>query len=211
MAVELTSLNDHALIYRAKLFAAAHFKHLPANKLPGFSKGWVYRFRKRHGIYSIHKHGEAASVSASNVVDGRVDMRKLTDMYPLQDIYNMDETSFFYRADCSRTLSISRNPWMNGGIFKDWLRTLDLRMGLEKRRILLLVDNVSSHMRAAVALWNVRLEFLPKSPTSMLQPLDQGIIACVKRTFTRVKIEDCVDRYVAGLPQQIISIRTAVD
>ncbi|OWZ08862.1 Tigger transposable element derived 4 [Phytophthora megakarya] len=97
---------------------------------------------------------------------------------------------------------------MNGGIFKDWL---DLRMGLEKRRILLLAHNVSSHMRPPVALWNVRLEFLPKNTTSMLQPLDQGIIVCVKRSFTRIKIEDSVDRYVAGHPQQIISIRTAED
>ncbi|EGZ08704.1 hypothetical protein PHYSODRAFT_318663 [Phytophthora sojae] len=219
---------------------------------PGFSKGWAYRFRKRHDIRCIRKQGEAASVKPSSVDGGRAKMREITDRYELPDIYNLDETSFFYHADAPRTLSrkkmvagykadktqltmvvatnadgsdkqsllfigkmaqprASKKAWMNTHIFHDWLRELDMCMLLAGRRILLLVDNVSSHTRPSIPLFNVRLEFLPKNTTSVLQPLDQGIITCTKSKFMRIKVEDSVDKCIAGKPQVKISILMAVE
>jgi hypothetical protein len=105
MAVEVQSLTYYGLIYLAKLFVNEHCRYWPADKLPGFSKGWVYRFRKRHGIRCRRKQGEAGSVPVDAIEDGRSDMRKLTDRYAFKDIYNMDETSFFYRAEAPCTLS----------------------------------------------------------------------------------------------------------
>lgn len=194
-------------------------------------------------------------------------MRVITDMYSLRDIYNMDETAFFYHAESPRTLSRqgkvsghkadktrstmavatnadgsdklpllfigksmkprafkghdvtaelcveytnSKKAWMNGMIFLRWLHALDHRMKRANRHILLLVDNVSSHMKPLNPLTNVRLEFLPKNTTSVMQPLDQGIIANIKRIFSRIKMEDCINRYIAGQPQQKISIFTAI-
>jgi hypothetical protein len=84
-------------------------------------------------------------------------------------------------------------------------------MQQDDRHILLLVDNVSSHMKPDVPLTNVKLEFLPKNTTSVLQPLDQGIIACIKSRFSRIKMETSIDRYVAGLPQEKIAIDTAME
>ncbi|KAE8883537.1 hypothetical protein PF005_g13141 [Phytophthora fragariae] len=268
MAEQVSTITDYSLVFRAKLFWDEHFSTYPAEKRPGFSKGWVYRFRKRHGIRCIRKQGEAASVKPSSIVDGRARMRELTEKYELRNINNMDETSFFYHADAPRTLSRratvsghkadktrltmavttnadgsdklpllfigraakprafknhnvanefdadytnSKKAWMNTSLFQSWLLQLDLRMILEQRYVLLLVDNVSSHVTPSVPLRNVKLEFLPKNTTSVLQPLDQGIIACIKSRFTRIKIEDSVNRYIAGLPQEDISILTAID
>ncbi|KAE8878808.1 hypothetical protein PF005_g14531 [Phytophthora fragariae] len=50
MEKNISKIIDKALMYRSKLFFEAHFTHLPADKRPGFSKGWAHRFRKRHGI-----------------------------------------------------------------------------------------------------------------------------------------------------------------
>ncbi|KAK1937943.1 Tigger transposable element-derived protein 6 [Phytophthora citrophthora] len=84
----------------------------------------------------------------------------------------------------------SGKVWMNSDLFQDWLQALNLRTILEGRHILLLVDNVSSHKEPQVPLSNVRMEFLPKNTTSVLQPLDQGVIACIKQRFNRIVSTD---------------------
>ncbi|ETP38761.1 hypothetical protein F442_13687, partial [Phytophthora nicotianae P10297] len=79
MEMAMKTLTDHALLYRSKLFVEEHYKSLPADKRPGFSKGWLHRFKKRHGIRCQRKQGEAASVDTATVADGRANMRCMTD------------------------------------------------------------------------------------------------------------------------------------
>lgn len=100
--------------------------------------------------------------------------------------------------DLGVTYTNSGKGWMTSSVFIEWLLALDERMRGEKRSILLLVDNVSSHVRPDVKLTNVRLAFLPKNTTSVLQPLDQGIISCVKRKFYAHKADYQFDQYLAG-------------
>ncbi|KAE9285650.1 hypothetical protein PF008_g26863 [Phytophthora fragariae] len=71
-------------------------------------------------------------------------------------------------------------------------------MRQKRRRILLLVDNASSHYDDGLALTNVRLAKLPPNTTSKRQPLDQGIIYCVKREVLRKKMEHALDRIEEG-------------
>jgi hypothetical protein len=54
-------------------------------------------------------------------------------------------------------------------------------MKKENRKILLLVDNATSH--GTVVLSNVIVYFLPPHVTSEFQPLDQGIIRVVKAYY----------------------------
>ena len=67
--------------------------------------------------------------------------------------------------------------WMNNKIMTALLATLNrglLRIG---RKILLLIDNVSSHDPALQEKFsNIKTAFLPINTTSKLQPLDAGII-----------------------------------
>ena len=63
----------------------------------------------------------------------------------------------------------NKKAWMASSIFDDWIRSFDKQMKLQKRNVLLFVDNAPSHPRAT--LTNVKLAFLPANTTSMCQPM----------------------------------------
>ena len=66
---------------------------------------------------------------------------------------------------------------MNTDIMNTVIAKLNRRMVKEKRNILLLMDNVSSHSPfLCESFSNVKVVFLPVNTTSRLQPLDAGII-----------------------------------
>jgi hypothetical protein len=58
-------------------------------------------------------------------------------------------------------------------IYEEWLTELDHVMMKGKWKILLLVDNATSHQVTKV-MSNVSVKFFPSNLTSELQPLDQG-------------------------------------
>ncbi|KAM7291478.1 tigger transposable element-derived protein 4 [Ixodes scapularis] len=62
---------------------------------------------------------------------------------------------------------------------QDYLRRLDRVFEHQKRRVVIFVDNCGAH-GAVDNLKAIRLEFLPPNTTSVLQPMDQGIIQNVK-------------------------------
>ena len=53
------------------------------------------------------------------------------------------------------------------------------------RLALLFVDNASSHGTPTnlLPLQHIQLEFLPKNTTPLLQTLDLGMIACIKKSY----------------------------
>lgn len=61
-----------------------------------FSKGWLQKLQKRHGLKSRRVHGEAASVSSEAVEKGRLELQQITSAYSKRDTFNIDETAFFY-------------------------------------------------------------------------------------------------------------------
>ncbi|EGZ23940.1 hypothetical protein PHYSODRAFT_480573 [Phytophthora sojae] len=223
--------------------------------------------RQRNGISQKRKHGEAASVDDDAVEEGRKKIRKLTDAYPRSEIYNFDETAFFFRQDAKTTLTQKKavsgrkdpknritlalavnadgpdklpplyigsaavlrplqgrdvraelgviykhspKAWMTTSIFLEWLGEVNHQMWLKDRKILLLVDNVSSHVQPEVSFSNIRLAFLPKNTTSRLQPLDQGIIRSVKSKYSKKKVMDSVERYYDDRDQIKVDLYTAL-
>ena len=57
-------------------------------------------------------------------------------------------------------------------------------------KVLLIIDNVPGHLQSiSIEDENVQVIFLPPNMTSLLQPLDQGIISCVKASYTRQVFE----------------------
>jgi hypothetical protein len=61
-------------------------------------------------------------------------------------------------------------------IFKNELLKWDLELLVEDRKIILLVDNCTAYPDINNLLTNFKLVFLPANTTSVLQPLDQGIL-----------------------------------
>lgn len=72
----------------------------------------------------------------------------------------------------------NKKAWMTASIMEDFLIQLNKKMVIQKRHILLFLDNASSHPN--LKLSNVQLVFLPPNTTSETQPLDQGIINAIK-------------------------------
>lgn len=221
-----------------------------------FSQGWLSRFQKRHNLSSKRAHGEAASVCAGVVEEGRKKLQDVTQGYERRDVFNMDETAFFFCSAPSRTISTERiagrkqikkrltvavcsnadgttklpllfvgavqkprcflgksaaelglqyertaKGWMTSRLFEQWLSEFDSQMRVEKRRVLLLVDNVSSH-KASADLTNVTLQMLPPNTTSFLQPQDAGIIAAFKARIRKMQQRRVVDLFDELLSQE---------
>ncbi|OAF65431.1 hypothetical protein A3Q56_06574 [Intoshia linei] len=79
-------------------------------------------------------------------------------------------------------------------IFCDWVMAFDKKMASENRQVLLFVNNCLSHNSAyfnekLIYLKNTKLHFLPKNTTNSTQPLDAGIIKCVKHYYRRSIVE----------------------
>ena len=68
--------------------------------------------------------------------------------------------------------------WMTSQIFLKFLNEWDRKLRLSNRKIALLLDNATCHPKTT--LTNIQLQFLPPNTTSILQPLDNGIIKCFK-------------------------------
>ena len=67
-------------------------------------------------------------------------------------------------------------------IFEEWVRKLERRFQMEGRKIALLIDNCPAHPSVS-DLTNVQLVFLPPNTTSVLQPMDQGVIRSLKAHY----------------------------
>jgi hypothetical protein len=76
----------------------------------------------------------------------------------------------------------NKNAWMTGDIWKEWLKKLDRQIRSKKRQIVMLCDNCAAH-NSDVKLTNIKLVFMPPNTTSLIQPMDQGIIANFKQHY----------------------------
>ena len=81
----------------------------------------------------------------------------------------------------------NRTAWMTGAFFKEWAEELNQKMKNENRKVVLLIDNASSHSH--LVLSNVKLVFLPANTTGVLQPLDVGIIRMVKVYARKIMLQ----------------------
>lgn len=73
---------------------------------------------------------------------------------------------------------------MTSELFEKWLRDWDRDLVTKKKKILLLVDNCPAHPNVT-DLNSITLAFLPPNTTSVLQPMDQGIIRALKTNFRK--------------------------
>ncbi|CAG8531185.1 9492_t:CDS:2 [Racocetra persica] len=88
-----TILSDAMMIEKAKLLADE--LGVPEGKLY-FSSRWLQKFKERNGICQIKLHGEADSVDKDVITESLPLLQSKYSKYPLDRIYNMDETRLFY-------------------------------------------------------------------------------------------------------------------
>lgn len=78
----------------------------PSGEAP--SRGWLYRFQKRTGLWFSLRHGEGGSLNNVVVVEGAKELRSIVSKYNPRDVYSMDDTLFFYRREPKGTLTVDR-------------------------------------------------------------------------------------------------------
>ena len=80
----------------------------------------------------------------------------------------------------------NRKAWMISQLFTDVVKTLDRKMIAQNRKIILFLDNATCHnLLPGTNLSNIKLSFMPPNTTSLIQPLDQGIIRSFKAYYRR--------------------------
>jgi transposase len=82
---------------------------------------------------------------------------------------------------------------MTAGIFCEWVKKMDRRM--TGRKVALLLDNCPAHPKVITGLKNITIFYLPPNTTSILSPMDQGII----RNFKYYKKSSLNNRHVRCL------------
>src|SRR4051812_20006456 len=80
------------------------------------------------------------------------------------------------------------------------MKTFDLKMHEQNRKVCLIVDNFSGH-DFAYQPTNVQLEFFEPNLTSFVQPLDAGIIRCFKAHYQHAFCLCALDLDKAGEPE----------
>ena len=85
----------------------------------------------------------------------------------------------------------SKNAWMTGEIHHQIMSKLNNEMRLSNCHILYVCDNASSHQVQEYSY--IKFLMLPPHATSIMQPLDQGIILSAKRRYKKKLAE----RYLA--------------
>jgi|GraSoiStandDraft_52_1057288.scaffolds.fasta_scaffold34078_1 hypothetical protein len=98
-------LTDAILTEKAKQLADGF--GIPDETLK-FSAGWLQKFKERHGIRLRKLHGESSSVDTITITNALPLLKNICGTYPLERIYNMDETGLFYRLEPDHTLATRR-------------------------------------------------------------------------------------------------------
>lgn len=78
----------------------------------------------------------------------------------------------------------NKKSWMTITIFEAYLKRLDSKMRKAKRNIIIFVDNCAAHSKDA-KYSNIKLRFLPPNSTSLLQPMDRGVIKVFKQHYKK--------------------------
>ncbi|KAL2612614.1 hypothetical protein R1flu_024306 [Riccia fluitans] len=88
----------------------------------------------------------------------------------------------------------SVRAWMITPIFNQYLKELDVYFKRKGQKVLIFLDNAPVHIvDEATNLANIELCFFPPNLTSVLQPLDGGIIRSLKALYRKFEVVSLLD------------------
>ena len=74
--------------------------------------------------------------------------------------------------------------WMTSTISEKWLRKLDFQMRNSTQKIAMVLKNCTAHPNIN-GLTNIKLVFLPPNTMAKAQPMDSGVIRCLKAHYRK--------------------------
>jgi hypothetical protein len=119
-----------------------------------------------------------------------------TEKYPLLVIGESKNPRCFSQKEIPLPYSHNESALMTSIIFEEFFRMWDSDLEESGRKVLVFIDNCSAHPENLEGkLQNIKIVFLPPNTTSVLQPMDQGIIRNIKH-FYRSKIVSRMLRFM---------------
>jgi hypothetical protein len=107
-----------------------------------------------------------------------------TEKLPLFIIGKSKNPHCFRGRDKPLMYGNNKKAWMTQELFVTYLKQVNSKMMRQKRKIIMFLDNCSSHP-TDLLLSNIVIKFLPANTTSVLQPCDQGVIRSLKSGYRR--------------------------
>ena len=77
----------------------------------------------------------------------------------------------------------SKKAWNTAHLMEEWLHSFNHKMKTQGRKVILFLDNATCHPH--LSLSHVKLAWFPANTTSITQPMDQGVIYCLKKHYRR--------------------------
>ena len=114
-----------------------------------------------------------------------------------------------FRVDMYCDYFGNANAWMTKDLFAKFLINFDREMIRENRNVALLMDNCSSH-KIDLELFRVKIIYFPPNTTSLLQPLDNGIIRNLKLHYKKQLLSGYVRELDNSGTFTRINIKTAI-
>jgi hypothetical protein len=74
-----------------------------------------------------------------------------------------------------------KKAWMTAAMMEEWLNMFNANMKKENINAILFLDNATCHPK--VTLSNVKIAWFPANATSVLQPIDMGVIYTFKSHY----------------------------
>ena len=110
---------------RQKWRTFATLAGIPEDDHLKLSEGWLSRFKDRTNLKQLKRHGEAGSADPETVERERQRVQELIKRYGYEpkDIFNMDETGFFYAHVLFSSLSIHLLTLITGCLQTEVLQT----------------------------------------------------------------------------------------
>ena len=87
----------------------------------------------------------------------------------------------------------NKKVWMTSTIFLEWITDVNKVMKWQGRQIIMFLDNAKSCTKD-MQLSNITLTFLPANTTSVLQPLDHGIIQAFKARYRKHMLQSLLSK-----------------
>jgi len=102
--------------------------------------------------------------------------------------------------------------WMRSDIFEEWLKYINNEFRIQNQKILLLMDNTSSHFNPDeneqdnLTLSHIKVKFLPPNTTAHLQLMDAGIINSFKAIYKQHYIRHILYQFDTNVDLNKLSI-----
>ncbi|GFV39016.1 tigger transposable element-derived protein 1 [Trichonephila clavipes] len=158
------------------------------------SKGWLTGFLKRNALHNIKITGESATADEGAPKIFPEELAKIIEDgdYSADQVFNADEIGLYWKKLPNRTYIAKDEKTASGHkASKDRVTLLFCSNASGDRMLKPLLINKSLRPRALKASHpqlehpNVQLVFHPPNTTSLIQPLDQGIIATFKKYYIK--------------------------